>query len=259
MDHLSDWNLAKIFIRMRPSKWQKFINLGFDYIFDDYFFRKYFRIHNIPKTPQPDFPQLIGWENKERWKTDLSKTPWNEESQNPHWITGNNDNGYTIYYDNWDQFDIIEDELRHLVNLSIDIGHNHYSATQNGYFQTLVLKNPYNSITTSIVLCIRYCPYDAITIGYYLPHFDIWEFNYTTYYYGQCIDYLRWGKGVVKFNCGFKLYVDGWPDQQIMKDGKHANIPPTPLNLPELLTKIMLKYLDWGEKINYFFQGLEDY
>lgn len=257
MNSISDWNLAIIFRRMRPSSWQKFINLGFGYIFDNYFFNKYFRIHGIPKTPQPDLPQLIGWEMRKLQETDLSKTPWDDESQSPQWITGDDNNGYTIYYDNSDQDAMIEENLLPLVQASMQSGNDHYTATENGYFETFVLKNPNiaSQDSIAIIICIRYCPYDALTIGYYLPEFNIWEFDYTSHYYGQSVDGLRWGKGVVKFDNGFELYIDGWPDQQLMKEGKNAAIPPTPINFPELLSRIMQKYLDWGEKTNYFFQN----
>lgn len=260
MDQLSDWNLASIFIRMRPHLWKKFIKLGYGYIFDGYFFHKYFRIHQIPKTPQPDLPQLIGWDLRKQQDIDISKTPWNDDFNSTQWITGDDNNGYTIYYDNWDQRDAIEDELRNLVRTSLYSGHDYYNGSNDGYFETLIFKNPDASEKNQIgiIVCIRYCPYDALSIGYYLPQFDLWEFDYTSHYYGQSMDGLRWGKGVVQFEGGFELYIDGWPDYHLMKESKNANIPPTPTNFPELLSKIMQKYLDWGEKINYFFEGLED-
>jgi ferredoxin len=182
MNYLCDWNLAMIFTRVRPSTLKKLINLGFSYIFDEYFFLKYFRIHRIPKTQQPDLPQLIGWELRQPQEIDLSKMPWNEESQSPQWITGDDNNGYTIYYDNLDQYEMIENDLMNIVRLSINSRNDNYNASTNGYYETLTLKNinEQSQETIKIVICIRYCPYDAITIGYYIPEYDLWEFDYSS-------------------------------------------------------------------------------
>lgn len=260
MNSITDWILIKIFMRMRPSKWPKLINIGFGGIFDDYFFKKYFRIYGIPKTHQPDLPQLIGWDLRQEQDIDISKTPWaNYTTQNIQWITGDDNNGYTIYYDSeYAVFEYIDNEIKDLVRSSMRSGHNYYRANMYGYFATYVVKYPKTG-DIGIITFISYNPYDIITVGYYLPSFDLWEYNSTTYYYGQSIDGLRWGKGVVKFDNDFELYMDGWPDLNLLKNAKGANIPPTPIDFPNLLSKIMEKYLDWGEKINYFFEDLEDY
>jgi hypothetical protein len=265
METLSYWTLGLVMIRMKPSLWKKFINIGLGYVFDDYFFRKYFRIYNIPKTPQPALPQLIGWEMRKEQLIDLNKLPWDDDSQGLQWITGDDNNGYTIYYIlDWDLEDMIEIELRNLVNNSLQAKNDYYATTRYGYYETLIVKNQIsqgdlqnNNTEISIITCIRYCPYDRLTIGYYLPKFDIWEFNYTEFYYGQSVNGLRWGKGVVKFDNGFELYIDGWPDEHLLKEAKMVHIPPSPINFPEMLSKIMQKYLDWGQKTNYFFKDLE--
>lgn len=250
MDKLLDWHFSKIFGKMRPSSFKKFINLGFDCVFDKYFFRKYFRVYGIPKTLQPDFPQLIGWELRKEQEIDLSQTPWDIESQNLHWITGDNNNGYTVYYDNY-LIESVEETLRMLVNTSINTKLNLFSSISIGYMGSMILQNTSNIIKT--VIFIRYCPYDAITIGYYLPEIDIWEFSNSIHYYGQTMGGVRSGKGVIKFNNGFELFMSNWPDFDLIKKSKNKIMPFTPANFVKLLGNIMKKYVAWGEKINYFF------
>jgi hypothetical protein len=234
---MNDYMMAHLFLRLSPNTLYNFAVLGYDYILDDYFWKKYCRMHNIYVMPRLTPKRCIQlWLKKSPVWTSHDDTPWDFDYQYPKTIWGVPEKAMIEYGKSKEVDDMIYSNLCYIFK-DADQYQNTWIRynTDSGYYCVIYW-------TPSLIMpFIRYVPFDKMQIGFMrLKSGEIsWTIHHAICYYGETSDGLRQGNGTLLFDNGFSI-LRKWDDNKIYKRNIGKDRPDIPESLAEKLRDMLI-------------------
>lgn len=241
--------MIELMLNLKPRDLYNWLLLGYGYLVDEHFWRKYCLKRGIRVGHKPWQKRLEYWlKRRPVWEI-IDDTEWNTDCQSPKTIWGLPERAYIQYHDfekdhEADVADIItRSDLAGVVDVIRQTGQNFHVSDTGFYYGFVNVDDPKDEK----IYIIRYCPFDKIQLGVTLSNEAVY-ITKSTYYYGETKNGHRHNYGELLFNNGFILKHDEWADNSTIEMNRGEDGIIFRDDLPGTLEDMLYSYVDWCEQ-----------